>query len=105
MEELYKIGERVASNSLFILGHENHLFLRNKIAIKKGPRQTTILSWSQLVRVEVTLSLEPHHELSRTQMSTASSMKFTCVTMAIRKTLGEPKVCLTYSHLSSSEKP
>ena len=68
----------------------------------------TILSWSQLLSMDLTLSLELHGELSillRMRVSTAGSLKFTCMTMAIRKTLGEPQLCLTYYHLSSSEKP
>lgn len=38
-------------------------------------------------------------------VSTAGSLKFSCVTLAIRQTLGELKQCLTYYNLSSSEKP
>lgn len=38
-------------------------------------------------------------------MPTAGSLKFTSVTLAIRKTLGKMKLCLTYYNLSSSEEP
>lgn len=38
-------------------------------------------------------------------MSTAGSLKFICVTLAIRKTLEELKLGLTYYNLNFSEKP
>lgn len=58
---------------------------------------------SVAVRMKLTLCLGPHPWADEDGVSSAGSLTFTAVAPAIRKTLREPELCLTYSNASSSE--
>ena len=52
---------------------------------------------SNAIRTEPTLSLESYQWAEKAgDVSIPRSLKFTCVTLAIRKMLGELKLCLIY---------
>lgn len=73
---------------------------KNKVrsAMKKWPKakdQSELVS--NAIRTEPALSLESYQWAEQAgDVSIPRSLKFTCVTRAIRKTLGELKLCLTY---------
>lgn len=66
----------------------------------------TTLGWSWLkLEWNWPSALGPTCGPNRMRVSTVGSLKFTCVTLAIRKTFRESKLCLTYYNLSPAEKP
>ena len=76
---------------------------KNKVgsAMKKWPKaKDQPEPVSDAVRTEPTLSLGSYQWAEQAgDVSIPCSLKFTCVTQAIRKTLGELKLCLTYYNL------